>query len=102
MVIPQAVRTRSITSGLSGSRELADAGLPVGKVLLHEKAPDRWRRAERGHAGADDRVEERLRLETRLVDPEDRRGGIPRREERAPGVLRPARRGDVEVDVARL
>ena len=45
-------------------------------------------------------VEQRLGVEARLVEGAHRRAGIPRREERAPGVLRPSRRGDVEMDVA--
>ena len=47
-------------------------------------------------------TQQRLGVEGRLVDHEDRGAGVPGREEGAPGVLGPAGRGDVDVHVARL
>ena len=43
-----------------------------------------------------------LGVEARLVDHEHGGAGIPGREEAAPGVLGPARRGDIQMDIARL
>src|SRR6185437_14687771 len=82
--------------------DLAQADLEVRELLLDEQPPHRGRRAERGDAAAADGGEQLLGLETRLVDDEDRRPRIPRREEATPGVLGPARRGDIEMHVAGL
>src|SRR6185369_16271714 len=46
-------------------------------------------------------VERLLGVEMRLVVYEDRGARVPGREEAAPGVLRPARRADVPMDVVR-
>src|SRR5579872_4306220 len=63
--------------------------------------PDgRWR-AETRHAMGDEIVKGRARLEA-FVERHDRRARVPGRKETRPGVFRPARRGNVEVDIAWL
>ena len=77
MVMPQALRTCSITSGLSGSPAAThsrSAGVRRGQVGLDEHAPHRRRRAERGHPAAAQYVEQRrgreaLVFRTRMVAP---------------------------------
>ncbi len=63
-----------------------------------------WRQTGRGcterrRPGPGDRGEKHLRVEARLVDDEDAGARVPGGEERTPGVLRPARRRDVEMNV---
>ena len=101
--MPQASRTRSMTSGFSGSPAPTisrSVGTPGAKVLEDEHPPHGRRRAERGHAVRNERVEHARGVEARVVEDEDRGARVPRREEAAPGVLRPARRADVPVHVA--
>ncbi len=86
---------------LAGRAELAQLAAEGRHVLLHQHAPDRGWRAEGLHAMRRDRLQRGLRIEARLVVDEDRGAGIPGREEAGIGVLRPARRGDVQVHVAR-
>jgi len=50
----------------------------------------------------DERLEHGFRIETRVVEDEDRRLRIPRREETAPRVLGPPRRADVPVAITGL
>ena len=94
-----------MTSGLSGSpapQTSRRASLQAAKILLDQQAPHRGRRAEGGDGAALEHAQQRLGVERRLVDHEDRGAGVPRREERAPGMLGPAGRGDVHVHVAGL
>ena len=83
---PGPSRTCSITSGFSGSPAptISRSGQPVApraQVLLDEHPPDRRRRAERGRPGRGHRLQQPGRVEAGLVDHEDRRLGVPRREE---------------------
>ena len=93
-----------MTSGLSGSPAAMTSRRLCwtdAEIFLDQHAPHRRRRAQRGDLDwRDDRLEQRLGVEARLVVGEHRRAGVPGREEAAPGVLRPARRGDVEMHVA--
>ena len=61
------------------------------EVLLYQHAPDGRRRAERRCLGANRYLEQRGRIEARLIDDKYRCFGIPRGEEAAPRVLGPAR-----------
>ena len=85
---------------LAGAQHLAQGDLARRQVLLDQHAPHRRRGAERRDAMSRQRVEQRRRVEPALVQDEDRRAGVPRREEAAIGVLRPARRRDVQMDIA--
>ena len=85
---------------LAGRQHLAQRRLAGFQVFLDQHAPHGRRRAERRDLVGDDRIEEIARVEARLVGDEDRGAGDPRREEAAPRVLGPARRGDVEMHVA--
>src|SRR5439155_3401914 len=73
-----------------------------GEVFLDQHSPHGRRRAERRHAAALERCEQPGRAEARDAVDEDARARVPGREEAAPGMLGPARRRDVQVDVARL
>ena len=85
---------------LAGADHLGQVHLPGLEILLDQDTPDRRRRAEGGDPAAHQRIQQRLGGETRLVEQEHRGAGVPRREDAAPGVLGPAGRGDVEMDVA--
>ena len=86
---------------LAGAEGLAQIHPPRRQILLDQHPPNCRRGAERGDAAARDRVEQALGVEPRLVQHEHRRPGVPRREHTAIGVLGPARRRDVQMDVAR-
>ena len=85
---------------LAGADQFAHGHLPGAQILLDQHAPHRRRRAERGDAAARDGVEQPLGVEAALIDDEDRRLRAPRREEAAPGMLGPAGRRNIEMDVA--
>ena len=87
---------------LTGAAHLAQRHLDGCKLLLNEQPPHRRRRAQRGDAAAADGRKQGFCVEARLVDHEHSRARIPRREEAAPGMLGPARRGNIQMDVARL
>ena len=87
---------------LAGAADLAQRHLEARQLLLDEQPPHRRRRAQRRHAAAPDSREQCLGVEARLIDHEHRRAGIPGREQTAPGVLGPAGRGDVQMDIAGL
>ena len=92
-------------SGFSGSPAEQTSRSDVFQrrhVLLHEHAPHRRRRADRGDLVLRDGIQHAARVEARLVGDEHGGARIPRREEAAIGVLRPAGRGDVQVHVAGL
>src|SRR5271167_4635198 len=84
---------------LSRRIDLAQRDWPTREIELDELAPDRRRRAERGDAVRDEVVEHRARLEA-TRQREHRRAGVPWRKKARPGVLGPARRGNVEMGVA--
>ena len=93
-----------MTSGLSGSpaetvwRTLRE--VEGGEVELHERAEERRRRAERGHARALEHAQAELGIElAALIPQEDRRAHAPLTEELAPGRLGPARVGERPVQV---
>ncbi|MCY1350237.1 hypothetical protein D9M69_364650 [compost metagenome] len=73
-----------------------------GQVLLDQHAPHGGRRAQAGHPVPLQHAEQGRGAEARDVVDEHAGAGVPRREQAAPGVLGPTRRGDVEVDVAGL
>ncbi len=93
-----------MTSGLSGSpapttsRRLWPDGF---QVFLDQHAPYRRRRAQRRYFVGGDGVQHRPRVEPALIGDEHRRADIPGGEETAPGMLRPAGRGYVQMDVTR-
>src|SRR5258708_27702354 len=87
---------------LAGTADFAQADLEVGKFFLDEQPPHRRRRAKSSYAAAADGRQKSLGIEPRLVDHEHGGAGIPGREKTAPGMLGPARRGNVQMDIARL
>ena len=105
MVTPQAAFTFSITSGLSGSPALSASRslhrVPL-QVLEDEHPPDGRRGAERRHPVGGQHLHQLAAVEAGVVVEEDGGAGVERGEEVGPGVLGPARRGDVHVDVALL
>ena len=87
---------------LTGRDALADLHLHRGQIGLDQHPPDRRRCAEGGHAVRLQDLQHLLGVEARVVVEEDGRARVPRGEDVAPRVLRPAGGGDVEVDVAGL
>ncbi|EGJ73920.1 putative acetyl-CoA synthetase [Streptomyces sp. Tu6071] len=87
--------------GFPGGDDGARRGLEAAQVGLDEHAPHGGRGAEARDARAVHLGHEAARVEARVVEDEDGRLGVPRCEEVRPGVLRPAGRRDVEVDVPR-
>ena len=84
-----------MTSGLSGSPAETVCRTPReverAEVELHERAEERRRRAERGHARALEHAQAVLGIElAALIPEEDRRAHAPLAEELAPGRLGPA------------
>ncbi len=75
---------------LAGADQLRQLHAVARQVLVDEHPPHRRWRAQRRHTAALDRLQGRLRIESRLGVDEHRRPGVPRREEVAPGVLGPA------------
>ena len=71
------------------------------QILLDQKSPHCGRRAERRNAMPGDDAERVLGIEAGAGMDENRGRRVPGREETAPGMLGPARRADVEVNVAR-
>ena len=101
--MPQASRTRSMTSGFNGS----PAPTISRRVQRHARRSSRMsiRHTVGGAQSVVTRCatsvsRTRLRVEAGVVVDEDRGARVPRREEAAPRVLRPARRADVPVHVA--
>ena len=91
-------------SGLSGSpadRHSRSDVRTLAEVGLDEHPPHRRRRAEGRDPAADHDLEQLGRVEAGVVVHQHGRPRQPGREEVAPGVLAPARGGDVQVDVAR-
>src|SRR5205085_10089081 len=86
----------------AGATDLTQADLESRELFLDEQPPHRRRRAQRGDAAAADGGKQTLGVEARLIDHEHGCAGVPWREETAPGVLGPARRGNVEMNVAGL
>src|SRR5882757_8187711 len=72
------------------------------EVLLYEHSPDGGRSAKRCDRIFLEDLKNRLRAKARQVCSHNAGLGVPRGEERAPGMLCPARRGDVEMQVSRL
>ena len=105
-VIPQALRTCSITSGFSGSPAATHSRkrrhVRGAQFRLDEHPPHRGRRAERRHLARTERGQQRGRREPLVVQHQHGGARVPRRVHVAPGVLGPARRGQVQVHVARL
>ena len=89
---------------LAGADHLAQLQPPAvgGQVFLDQHAPHGGRCAQRRDAVRGQHLQQRLRLEALVVGDEDAGARVPRREEAAPRVLGPARRGDVQVHVAGL
>ena len=101
---PRPRRTCSMTSGLSGSPAPTTSRGGVAEpaqVGLDQHPPDRRRRAEGGDPVLGHHPHQRRCVEPCVVVEEDRRAGQPGREHVGPCVLGPARRGDVQVHVAR-
>ena len=73
----------------------------LGQRLLDQHAPDRRRSTQAGDAQLDHQFQGAARVEALTVD-HHRRADGQRHEEVAPGMLGPAGRADVPVDVARL
>ena len=71
-------------------------------VLLHQHAPYSGRRAERSHLIRSDSPQHITCVETWLVGDEYRGTSIPRCKKTAIRMLRPTRRRDVEMHVAKL
>src|SRR5580704_14769049 len=103
MVRRHASWTLLMTSGFSGS----PAPQTSRRATLHA-ARSSWMSRRHTVGGAQkvvtaqrlEHTQQRLGIERCLVDDQHRGPGVPRREEGAPGMLRPAGRGDVEMYVA--
>src|SRR5271166_2464228 len=65
---------------LAGATYLTQGHPPGFEILLDQLPPDGRRRTKRRHRATFQHSEQDLGIEARLVDHEDRRAGIPRRE----------------------
>ena len=66
---------------LARRQRLAHAHRGGAQIRLHQHAPHRRRRAERRHALGFQDAEQARRVEAGLIEDQDRRAGVPRREE---------------------
>ncbi len=87
---------------LAGRQDFTQRHAIIAQRLLDQHAPDSRRRAEGCNPVRYQCVEHQLRVEARVIGDEDGCLRVPRREERAPCVLRPPWRADVPMPVAGL
>ena len=88
--------------GLTGTEGDRRRVLQVTEIRLDEHPPHGRRGAEARHADPVHGLHQRIRVEACVVVEEHAGLGDPRGEDVRPCVLRPARRGDVEMDVSGL
>ena len=85
-----------------GTRYFAQGCAEGFHVFLDKHAPDGGRGAECRHTIGGNRFQHTARIEARLVGDEDRGPRIPGRKKAGPGMLGPAGRGNIQMQIARL